>query len=90
MEYYGIRYKKFYEATTYRFAKWKYFCLQYTTLDERKRNQRKTNYEIYFRNPYRFSDKSSSIPERKYCSPICAVTYECHKKIHNQSFEIEQ
>jgi len=76
MKYYGIRHKKFYETMAYRFTKCKYFFLQYTTIDERKRNQRKTNYEIYFRNPYRFRDKSSSIPEGKYCSPICAVTYD--------------
>lgn len=76
MKYYGIRQKKSYEALAYRFAKWKYFCLQYTTFSKKKRNRSKMNYEINFRNPYRFRDKSSAIPNDKYCSPICAITYD--------------
>lgn len=76
MKYYGIRYKKFYETAVYRFAKWKYFFRQYTTLDQKKRNRREADYEIYFRNPYHFRDKSSAIPDGKYCFPICAITYD--------------
>lgn len=76
MKYYGVWQKKIYEATAYHFTKLKHFCLQYTTLDKKKRNWRKMDYEVNFRNPYRFKDKSSAIPNGKYCSPICAIMYD--------------
>ena len=76
MKYYGIRYKKFREFSTYQLAKLKYFCSQYTTFSKKKRDRRKANYNIYFRNPHHFKDGNLAIPTGKYCIPICVITFD--------------
>lgn len=74
MKYYGVSRKRVIEKMMYYFVKAKEFCLQYTTLNNKKREMRKYIYNHTFVNPYSFHNRSCKIPEGKYYEPICIIT----------------